>query len=73
MTCVCLNSSSFCFMYMVTSFSGPVGLTASVTSNITNLSTVVQWDVVDDSLTTINYTVTWSIENILIDSATLIE
>ena len=63
MTYVCLNSSSSCLCTWSYAFLGPAGLTASVTSNITNLSTVVQWDVVDDSFTTTNYTVTWAIEN----------
>ena len=58
---------------MVICFSGPPGLTANVTSNIRDLSTVVQWDVVDDSLTTTSYTVTWTIGTNPIDSATLIE
>ena len=53
--------------------SGPSGLTANVTSNITNLSTVVQWDVVDDSLTITNYTVTWTSEANPVDSDTLTE
>ena len=43
-------------------FSGPSGLTANVTRNITDLSTIVQWDVVDDSLTTTKYTVNWTSE-----------
>ena len=51
----------------------PSSLTVNVTSNITDLSTVVQWNVVDDSLTTTNYTVTWTNGTNPIDSTTLIE
>ena len=58
---------------MVICLSGPSGLTANVTSNITDLSTVVQWDVVDDSLTTTNYTVTLTIGTTPVDSVTLME
>ena len=59
-------------MHVVICFSEPSGLTASVTRNITDLSIVVQWDVVDDSLTT-TYTVTWAIKRNPVDLATLIE
>ena len=54
-------------------FSEPSDVTVSVTKNITNLSAVVQWDVMDDSLTTTNYTVTWTMRNTPINSAILIE
>ena len=40
-------------------FTGPSALTVNIVRSITNLSIVVQWDAVDDSLDT-TYTVTWN-------------
>ena len=53
---------------------GPPALTVNVTKNTESSSIVVQWDEVDDSLTT-TYTVTWTSERDLndIQSYTLIE
>ena len=45
---------------------GPSALTVNITENINSSSIVVQWDEVDDSLTT-TYTVTWTNER---DNAT---
>ena len=43
-------------------FSGPPALTVNITKNTESSSIVVQWDEVDDSLTT-TYTVTWTSES----------
>ena len=40
-------------------FTGPSALTVNIIKNIESSSIVVQWDAVDDSLTT-RYTVTWT-------------
>ena len=40
-------------------FVGPSDLEVSITRNIVDLSVVVRWDKVDDSLPT-NYTITWT-------------
>ena len=44
-----------------TCFTGPSALTVNITKNIENSSIIVQWDVVDDYLTT-SYTVVWTSE-----------
>ena len=53
-------------------FTGPPGLTVDVIENTRDLSVVVQWVVVDDSLPT-DYTVTWTSENTPIQSVTQLE
>ena len=52
-------------------YTGPPALTVNIMEN-TESSSVVQWDAVDDSLTTF-YTVTWTSEATLIQSASLTE
>ena len=58
----------------ITCFTGPSALTVNIMKNIKNLAIVVQWDAVDDFLTT-TYVVTWTSESdpSNIQSATLIE
>ena len=54
-------------------FIGPSALEVSITRKIMNLSVIVQWDEVDDSLLT-NYTVIWTSDGTnFVQSYTLIE
>ena len=54
-------------------FTGPPALTVYVLENARDLSTIVQWDIVDDSLPT-TYTVTWTSDGTTpVQSTTLIE
>ena len=54
-------------------FTGQAALKVDVVENATDLSTIVQWDDVDDSLPT-NYTVTWTSDvTTPVQSITLIE
>ena len=54
-------------------FTGPPASTIGIIENATDLSTIVQWDEVDDSLPT-NYTVTWTNDvTTPVKSITLIE
>ena len=46
---------------IITCFTGPSALTVNIMKNIKNSSIVVQWDAVDDFLTT-TYIVTWTSE-----------
>ena len=54
-------------------FTGPAALEVDIVENATDLSTIVQWDEVDDSLPT-NYTVTWTSDGIIpLQPITLLE
>ena len=59
MQCLCrwLTSTDF----VASCFTGPPALTVNITKNTDSLSIVVQWDEVDDSITT-TYVVTWTSE-----------
>ena len=63
---VCMLLCTYMYVHMYESiqccfsvFTGPPALTVNVIQNIKRSSIVVQWDAVDDSLTT-TYTITWT-------------
>ena len=56
----------------IPAFTGPSALTVNVMKNINDSSIVVQWDALDDSLTT-TYTITWATAGGGLQVATLIE
>ena len=70
-----LDHISACINMFLSTYvsTGPPALEVDIVENATDLSTIVQWDEVDDSLPT-NYTVTWTSDGITpLQPITLIE